>query len=452
MQKKPTGKLGSKGERDEGGSGGNEKEKTQRQVDEVQKVFRWVKGIRVAKDEGSNYPLYNILPLDIEHTCDWLKNIGCSRGGIDIMKDKMLHQVIKIPDVSFREALILKQDLLSIGGEAAIPENTLRELDGHGDVIISGTHSQLHRLKKKMQKQPFRLPRIGHSIGQLLEQEKGGAQRIFRARDHSFTYPPTSIMGILNVTPDSFSDGGNFVDVERAVDRGIKMVEEGAQIIDIGGESSRPFSSPVSASEELNRIMPVLEELINKVEVPISVDTYKSNVAQEVLEAGAHIINDIYAMRWDGDMAEVVGQYNAGLILMHMKGTPANMQESPIYDDVIKEVFLFLKERTKTAIGAGVQPDHIMIDPGIGFGKRMEDNIQLLRHTSAFSSLGFPVLVGASNKGFVGEITGKPVHQRTCANVGAGVYCALNGADVLRVHDVDQVNDGLKIALGIQKL
>ncbi|MFH1665623.1 MAG: dihydropteroate synthase [Candidatus Omnitrophota bacterium] len=253
------------------------------------------------------------------------------------------------------------------------------------------------------------------------------------------------LMGILNVTPDSFSDGGKYLDPSRAVERAKRMVEEGADIIDVGGESSRPGSRRVSAEEELGRILPVIKALSAEIEVPVSVDTYKSEVAREALSCGASIINDITALRGDPGMAGVIAGFGAGVALMHMKGTPGNMQDDTRYDDLLGEIYLYLEGSVRLAEAAGIASDRIMIDPGIGFGKTAGQNFELLRGLSYFKKLGKPLLVGTSRKSFLGEVTGKGAGERifgTAATVAAAI---MNGADIVRVHDVGEMRDVARV-------
>ena len=246
----------------------------------------------------------------------------------------------------------------------------------------------------------------------------------------------TRIMGILNVTPDSFSDGGRYLDVDRAIDYALQMVEDGADIIDIGGESSRPGALPVPTDEELARVLPVIEALANGTQTLISIDTYKPTVARNALQAGAHIVNDITALG-DTEMASVVAEMEAGLILMHMKGVPRTMQRSPVYQDLIPEVLTFLRQRVDKAQSEGVCPDRIMIDPGIGFGKTSEHNLEILRCLDAFRSLGKPILIGSSRKAFIGKILNLPNPDDRLEGTAATVAWAIaHGADVVRVHDV----------------
>ena len=240
------------------------------------------------------------------------------------------------------------------------------------------------------------------------------------------------------MTPDSFSDGGRFLKIEDAVRCGIKMAEEGADIIDVGGESTRPGSDPLEIEEELSRVIPVIKALSKEIDIPISIDTYKSEVAQKALEAGAEMINDISALRFDPKMKEVVAEYQVPVVLMHIKGTPKNMQENPYYDDVIKEIIEYLKESIKMATDAGVQEGNIIIDPGIGFGKRLEDNLSILKNLKKFSILNCPILVGPSRKSFIGKILDLPAEERLEGSLAALAIAIMNGANIVRVHDVKE--------------
>jgi len=256
-------------------------------------------------------------------------------------------------------------------------------------------------------------------------------------------------MGILNVTPDSFSDGGCFADAGEAVEHAFRMTEEGADIVDIGGESTRPGAAPVAVEDELRRVLPVVEALAGHCRAALSIDTRKAAVAGPALEAGAHIVNDVSALRHDPDMLPLVAASGAGVVLMHMQGTPATMQNAPRYDDVVAEVAAFLKERVQTAVSGGVAPAQMAVDPGIGFGKTLEQNVLLLRHLSALAALGRPVAVGLSRKRFLGALTGREVDARLPAGLAGLAAAVLRGASILRVHDVAASVDAVRVAAAI---
>lgn len=245
-------------------------------------------------------------------------------------------------------------------------------------------------------------------------------------------------MGILNVTPDSFSDGGCYFDVEQAVAHAELMAVEGATLIDIGGESSRPGASPVSIDEELARILPVIRAVTDTVDVLLSVDTYKAEVARCALKAGAHLINDITALYGDTGMAAVVAEMEAGLILMHMKGTPRTMQQSPQYDDVVGEICMSLQKSIQLAEAQGVAAERIIIDPGIGFGKTVEHNLEILKRLEEFRGLQKPLLIGTSRKSFIGNILELPVTERGEGTIATVCWAIAHGVDIVRVHDVKE--------------
>jgi len=243
-------------------------------------------------------------------------------------------------------------------------------------------------------------------------------------------------MGVLNVTPDSFYDGGRYHRFHDAVAQALRMAEDGADIIDVGGESTRPYSDPLSLDEELKRVIPVIETLSKELEIPISIDTYKSEVAVRALEAGAAIVNDISAMRFDPAIGKVVAAAGVPIVLMHMKGTPQNMQSNPTYKDLLGEITEFLQEAADQALSMGIQRELIIIDPGIGFGKSFDDNLVILRDLWRFSSLGHPILVGASNKSFIGHVLGAPVESRDTGTMATIAVAVMNGAHIVRAHNV----------------
>jgi len=265
--------------------------------------------------------------------------------------------------------------------------------------------------------------------------------------------PDPVLMGVLNVTPDSFSDGGEFFDLHRAVTQAESLLDEGAQMVDVGGESTRPGSDPVPPEEEARRVVPVIREmLIDRPDAIVSIDTYRAGTAGAALEAGARIVNDVTALRGDPLMAALVADARCPVVLMHMLGEPKTMQRDPRYDDVVREVRDFLAARAEHAVAAGVKEESIILDPGIGFGKTLEHNLALLRDLDSLIGLGFPVLVGASRKSFIGRITGEEeARERVFGTVAANVISYERGATFFRVHDVRANRDALAVARAIQR-
>ncbi len=253
------------------------------------------------------------------------------------------------------------------------------------------------------------------------------------------------LMGIVNVTADSFYDGGRYGRIEQAIAHALDLVEQGADILDIGGESTRPGATPVDEEDELAHVIPVVDELARRVTVPISIDTTKAEVAQRGLDAGASMINDVSAMRWDAAMASVIARFGAAVVLMHMQGTPQTMQLHPNYTNVVQNVHQFLQERLQIALEAGIPQNNIILDPGFGFGKLVSHNLDLLRHLSFFSTLGCPLLVGLSRKGFIGQLVDRPVQHREWGTAAAVVLAVERGAKILRVHDVAMMMDVVKL-------
>lgn len=258
------------------------------------------------------------------------------------------------------------------------------------------------------------------------------------------------VMGVLNVTPDSFSDGGAYATADAAVRRGLRMAEEGAGIIDVGGESTRPGAEPVPAAQEIARVVPVIERLSGRLSVPLSVDTSKPEVMSAAVAAGAQLINDVRALRTEGAL-EAAAASGAAVCLMHMQGEPSTMQADPRYRDVVADVRDFLAARLEACVAAGLSSDRICLDPGIGFGKRPEHNLLLLAHLHEFASLGRPLLVGVSRKSLVGIITGRPPAERLAGSVSFAALVAAGGADIVRAHDVAQTVDALKVASALRR-
>ncbi len=265
------------------------------------------------------------------------------------------------------------------------------------------------------------------------------SQRYLLAKDKKLSLLKTNVMGIINVTPDSFYEGSR-VQVEKVTQRALQMIQDGADVLDIGGESTRPFSEPVPEEEELKRVIPAIEAIreVDK-NIPISIDTYKSRVAQKAIEAGADIINDISGGTFDKEMFYVAAHYNVPIVIMHIKGTPKDMQKNPYYEDVIEEILQFFEQRIEQALKAGVKLENIILDPGIGFGKRLEDNLEILRRCEEFKVLGRPILIGASRKSVIGHVLGNlPPEERLEGTLAISVICAQKKIEFVRVHDVKE--------------
>ncbi len=261
----------------------------------------------------------------------------------------------------------------------------------------------------------------------------------------------THIMGILNVTPDSFFDGGKYLQKEKAVEHGIRLAQQGADIIDVGGESTRPYSKRISAQEEMDRVIPVIESLAKQIDIPISIDTYKSEVAKEAIKAGASMINDISAFRFDPKMAEIASQEQVPVVLMHMKGRPENMQDNPEYEDLMGEIISFLKDAKENAIKKGIKEEFIILDPGIGFGKKLEHNLQIIRSLEMLLELNSPILIGPSNKAFIAHIVGEKTEDRETGTMAAVACAIMNGAHIVRVHNVEKAVKTAKIVDAIKR-
>ena len=272
-------------------------------------------------------------------------------------------------------------------------------------------------------------------------------RKVYKIDENEFHFGKTYLMGILNVTPDSFSDGGLFKSPEDAIEYGLKIVEDGADIIDIGGESSRPGAEPVSIDEELSRVLPVIRGLFGRVNVPISIDTTKAKVARKAIENGAEIVNDISAMSFDVHMADVVADTGSAVILMHIRGTPQDMQKGDLsYKSIRGEVIAYLEDKIEKALAAGISFENMMIDPGIGFGKSAEDNLKLLKHLSEFRVLGRPIVTGVSRKTLIGKISGGGPRDRLEGTAAAVTAAIMNGSNIVRVHDVKPMKKVVEIA------
>ena len=378
-----------------------------------------------------------------------LLRIGVDPGGIARMLPKLRLTPVLLPGLRAPAANIVKQEMLSLGGDAAVARGTVACSIAHSDVLLIGTRRQLTDLCRKLQSQPFGLAKVAAELSALLER-LDNPPRIWRLARRSLPLARPLVMGILNITPDSFSDGGQYLSPDEAVERALSLEAEGADLLDIGGESTRPGSPEVPAEEELRRVLPVIEALAGRLAIPISIDTWKAQVAQGALTAGAEIVNDISGLRFDPLLADVAAQHQAGLVLMHTRGRPQTMQQDTAYDDLLGEVSSGLLASAERACAAGVAAERIVLDPGIGFAKDLQGNLELLRRLEELTGLGFPLLVGASRKSFIGRTLGRDNPQDRLFGTAATVALAVaSGASVLRVHDVRAMREVIEMTCAI---
>ncbi|HNS49106.1 MAG TPA: dihydropteroate synthase [bacterium] len=375
-----------------------------------------------------------------------LKRIGVDPAGVRIMAPKSDLLVLEVDDLDYRAALILKQELLSRGAEAAISRRAYRLGGGSGPAILIGRRAEFEQLTVRLARQPFGLKELAGRLRSFLESV---APLSWQLAGRRLYLDRPLVMGILNITPDSFSDGGRYQDPAAALEQALRLEAEGADILDVGAESTRPGSRPISAEEERRRLDPVLKLLLPRLRLPVSVDTSKPEVARAALDAGAAVINDVTAGAAAG-MFKLAARSGAGLVLMHMQGRPETMQVNPSYRDAPAEIYAFLAERLEAAAAAGVGQEQLVVDPGIGFGKSLEHNLLLLRRLGEFTGLGRPVLVGPSRKGFIGALTGLPMEARVEGTLAAVLAAFQAGASIFRVHDVQPVKRALAVAGAIR--
>lgn len=396
-----------------------------------------------------------ITPLQIRndsHARCVMRALGVSGEGIRILSSKDLFLTFTIEGIRSWEANIIKQSLLSLGADAAIDRSALVK-DIKTTALIFGTVSQLRALCAKLKHQPFGLKEVSTKLAAGLENVMCEKYRV-TARNKILRVDKPVICGILNVTTDSFSGDGILSSVWKpvavAVEKTAAMQAGGAKMIDIGAESGRPYATPVSEKEEIARLVPVLKAVRKKFkDLIISVDTYKYNVARAAVEEGADVINDITALRQAPKIAQLVSRYRLGCVLMHMKGSPKTMQVKPVYKKVTTEVIDFFQERLDFARTHGIAAGQLIIDPGIGFGKRLEDNLTLLNELYKFKMFGRPIFVGVSRKSFIGALTRSKVHERLSGSIAANIAAVVRGANILRVHDVKETDAALRVAESI---
>ncbi len=374
-----------------------------------------------------------------------MADINVCPEGIKAMRQKGISYVVRLRGLSFKAANVLKQEMLALDAEAAVSRWVIGAACERSDVLLMATKKQLLRLIQRLPYQPFGLSNLASIIEQALQNFDKHDFTIKCTHGNLQLAERTHIMGILNITPDSFSDGGKFYNHNEAVIQAEKMIAEGADIIDIGGESTRPGAEPVGIEEEMRRVIPVIERIREKHGCIISIDTQNAKTAEAAIEAGADIVNDVSALRKDPLMATIVAKHGVPVVLMHILGTPKDMQENIHYEMLLEDIFDFLHDRAHHAISAGIDPSNIIIDPGIGFGKTVEHNLQIIRNLDWFKSLGYPILLGVSRKSFIGRLTGAEVNDRLYGTIAASVLGIANGANIMRVHDVAAARQAVTI-------
>jgi len=374
-----------------------------------------------------------------------MQRIGVDPIGIELMREKIFHFNLMIKGIDCRLANSLKQEMVLLGGDVAMDRRIIDCSVAASDLILMGTQNQINALIDMFEDRFNGHQEVAVRIRECLKNLESPPHSVRCKKTVLQLNEGTHLMGILNITPDSFSDGGMFLDPNNAISHGIEYASQGADIIDIGGESTRPGAKPLPLDEELRRVIPVIEGLSAKVDAPISIDTYKSLIAEKAIEAGAEMINDISGLHFDPKMADLANKYDVPVVLMHIKGTPEVMQLDPHYDCLLTEIMEYLEESIDIAERAGVDAGQIIIDPGIGFGKSVEDNLRIIRHLGEFKSLGKPIMLGTSRKSFIGKILNAEVDQRdegTLASISAAI---MNGANILRVHDVGPARKAAQI-------
>ena len=382
-----------------------------------------------------------------------MQDIKVDPYGIEIMLPKAVNHLVRINSISCIAANILKQEMLSLGGDVAVARDALTGKVKKTDCLLMATLSQFNRLTEKLNRQPFGLNRLAHDLSDNLTNYQKDEFNLDLGRYKLILRQgKTYIMGIVNLTPDSFSADGLYrtaysvqriADSKRVVEFVERMVDDGADIIDIGGESTRPGAEPIPVKEELERTIPIIKKIARKIKVPISIDTYKPEVARQALDNGAVMVNDITGL--NNKMAKIVSKYKAGVVIMHMKGNPRTMQNNPVYKSLIDEIIEYLDRAISEAVAWGIDRERIIVDPGIGFGKTLEHNLEILKRLREFKILGRPMLVGPSRKSFLGKILNAGPQERIFGTVSACVLAVKNGANVIRVHDVKAVKQAFKV-------
>ncbi|MGB9767829.1 dihydropteroate synthase [Dictyoglomus turgidum] len=387
-----------------------------------------------------------IVELSHEFLRKEILKVGAHPASLEIFERKAQIIPLKIFNISSPTANVIKQEMLSLGGDVVVHKNVVDCKIEKSDVILLGTKKHYELFIKKLENNKyFEIPLVLQELKEYLLKQK--PEKIVSPWGRVLNLSRTLVMGIINVTPDSFYSGSRKMQINEVLKTVEDMVINGVDIIDIGGQSTRPGAEPVSIDEEISRVIPAIESIRKSYpDVVISVDTYYSKVAELAVDRGADMINDISAFRFDNDLVKIVAKYKVPYILMHMKGTPKDMQKNPYYDDVVREIMEFFEERINYAKENGVDPEKIIVDPGIGFGKRYEDNLEIMARLKEFKSLRKPILIGASRKSFIGKaLSDLPPEERLEGTLGITALCVLNDVDIVRVHDVKENKRVIKV-------
>ena len=393
----------------------------------------------------------NAHPIDISSAGDLKRHLGeiyIADGDIEKTTDQFLYSTIKLEGVDTRAANLMKTCIETLGGALAMrkeaQEFTVRETD----LIISGSRRTLSLLATRLRGEPFGLDGIASEIDACIS--SGARLMSWGSRVLDFTRK-TYVMGILNCTPDSFYPASRNETLREAMKSAREMIGAGVDIIDVGGESSRPGSDPIEPEEEIRRVIPVVQAIRRESDIMISVDTRRKDIAERALDAGADIINDISGLKRNEELARLLARRKVPVVLMHMRGSPKTMQKQVSYKNTISEILRELQPSIAAALGAGIAPEMIIVDPGIGFAKRAQDNLRIIRELASLKSLNFPILIGLSRKSFIGEVLDRPVEKRLIGTVTANTLAIINGANIIRVHDVGDAVEMVKIIDSVRR-
>jgi len=381
-----------------------------------------------------------LLP-SVQEARSQVARIGPTPPALEWLANKASFRPVRLEKVRGKAANILKQELLAVGGDCVVSPQVADFDDTPRPIVLLATMRQYEHLVAKLQNQPLGLPQIGQELRVALDHYEQSQRPALQCPHGEISIGQrTLVMGIINMTPDSFAGDGLSGSAQAALQQAEEFAAVGADIIDIGGESTRPGTSTITAEEELQRVLPALRAVREAVGLPVSIDTSRAQVARQALAEGADIINDVYALRGEGMLA-VAGEAAVPVVIMHMQGTPKDMQQNPTYEDLITEIYDFFAGRIEAATDAGIAEQQIIIDPGFGFGKAVNHNLEIVRRLREFRSLGRPILVGPSRKSTIGKVLDRPVDQRRWGTAATCAAAIINGADIIRVHDVAQMTE-----------